>query len=354
MDLEQKTLRIGAVAVICAVLLRLVSNGVPEAIVAALSKPQVAAAILYLETGRVLRVPEPQMPTEPLETAPVETTAPPTAATENTGPEAVQAVFSPDDAELVAVNSLCRYDADMASLLAQPLHWDLTEDVPTVLILHTHASESYTNTENYTESSDYRTLDEAYNVVSIGDRLAQQLEAGGIRVLHDRVIHDYPSYNNAYAHARQSAEEYLSEYPSIRLILDIHRDAAQTSSGGQIAYTVNSNGQDAAQLMLVIGTDAGGLTHPQWRSNMALAGKLHAQLEKLCPGICRPISLRSQRFNQDLSPGALLVEVGAAGNTRQEALLAAELLAQGILALANGAVTIDSTNEGSGLLLQPG
>lgn len=354
MDLEQKTLRIGAVAVLCAILLRLISNGVPEAIVAALSKPQVASAILYLETGRVLRAPEPQLPADPPETAPPETAPPPSAATEPTELEAVQAVFSVEDAQLVEVNSLCSYGPDMAQLMAQPLDWDLTKEAPSVLILHSHASESYTNTENYTESSDYRTLDEAYNMVSIGDRLAAWLEAGGIGVLHDRVIHDYPSYNDAYTHARQTAEAYLAEYPSIQLILDIHRDAAQTASGGQIAYTVNYGGQDTAQLMLVIGTDAGGLTHPDWLSNMALAGKLHAQLEKLCPGICRPISLRSQRFNQDLSPGALLVEVGAAGNTRQEALQAAELLAQGILALAHGATTVDSTTESFGLLPQLG
>ena len=106
--------------------------------------------------------------------------------------------------------------------------------------------------------------------------------------------------------------------------------------------------------MLVVGSDAGGLSHPHWQENMALAVKLHAQLEKNCPGICRPISFRSQCFNQDLSPGALLVEVGAAGNTRAEALLATEQLAQGILALAHGTVTSDSTTESFGLLPQLG
>ena len=79
--------------------------------------------------------------------------------------------------------------------------------------------------------------------------------------------------------------------------------------------------------------------HPKWQENMSLAVKLHAQLEKTCPGICRPISLRSQRFNQDLSTGALSIEVGAAGNTRQEALGGAEILAQAIIALSRGTVS---------------
>ena len=116
-------------------------------------------------------------------------------------------------------------------------------------------------------------------------------------------------------------------------MLDIHRDAVEASDGEQLGFTVGS----AAQLMLVVGTDASGLSHPGWPENMSLAVKLHAQLEKNTPGICRPISFRSQRFNQDLSPGALIVEVGAAGNTRQEALEAVELLGQAVIDLAQGA-----------------
>ena len=119
-------------------------------------------------------------------------------------------------------------------------------------------------------------------------------------------------------------------------MLDIHRDSVTDKNGKQVRLTADINGKKSAQLMLVVGTDANGLKHPDWPDNMALAVKLHAQLEKSVPGICRPISFRKQRFNQDLSPGALIVEVGAAGNSRQEALLAAEQLARAILALAKG------------------
>ena len=173
-------------------------------------------------------------------------------------------------------------------------------------------------------------------MVSIGDHVAELLEAGGISVLHDRALHDSPSYDASYNNSRASAQNYLKAFPSIKLVLDLHRDSYEDEEGNQIVRTVFSEGNTLAQLMFVVGTDYGGYTHPQWQENFALALKLQTQLEKLCPGICRSINLRSQRFNQDLSTGALLVEVGASGNTRQEALLAAEVLAEGILSLAHG------------------
>ena len=212
-----------------------------------------------------------------------------------------------------------------------------------MLIIHTHASESYKKTENYTESSAYRTLNKNYNMVSIGAYVAKLLKKEGISVLHDKTIYDYPSYNGSYIAAREGIEKHLKENPSICFVLDIHRDAMQNSDGTQIGTTVKTKNGTASQLMLVVGTDAGGMRHPNWQDNLSLAVKLHAQLEQLQPGICRPISLRGQRFNQDLSPGGALVEVGAAGNTRKQALLAAEYLAEAIAALAYG-VKEDSTS----------
>lgn len=337
MNLEKWSLRVGAAAIACAILLRVSSGGALGAVVEAISSPEAVAVMLYLETGRVVRPTEPQMPAfsaeqeTAAETQPPETTAP--AASYE---EPAQAVFAADDADLVEVNSVCGYDADLPTLLQQPLSWDLIQEAPTVLILHTHGTESYTKTEDYTESSSYRTLDTDYNVVSIGEELAKTLEAGGVKVIHDTTLHDYPSYSGSYNHARAAIKEYLEEYPSIAMVLDIHRDSVESSDGEQIRFTAQADGQSVAQLMMVVGTDASGLSHPDWQDNMALAVKLHAQLEKNSPGICRPISFRSQRFNQDLSTGAMLIEVGSAGNTRAEALQAAKQLGQAILELARG------------------
>lgn len=327
MDLQKRVLQIGAAAILCALLLRFGGSLVGR-LTYAMSQPETASLLLFLETGRVIRPAQPQaVTTEP--TYPSE----PTYAKE----EKSIAVFSETDTDLVNVNNASGYETDVAAFLQTPLNWDLTQDSPSVLILHTHGTESYTNTENYQESAKYRTLDPQYNVISIGQAIADQLTAGGIAVIHDTTAHDHPSYNNAYNSARNAIEDYLTQYPSIKLVLDIHRDSLEDDSGRQISATVPYHGGQAAKLMLVMGTDAAGYVHPDWQENMALAVKLHAQLEKTCSGICRPISLRTQRFNQDLSPGALLIEIGAAGNTRQEALAAAEVLSRAILDLAYGA-----------------
>ncbi len=328
MDLEKRSLRVGAAVLGCALLFRLLCGSGFATVVQALSQPEVASFLLYMETGRVLRLSEPQATAPPEETE--------NAVPETTLPEPEKAVFSQEDAALVSVRDYTGYDPDTAALLQTPLTWDLTQEGPAVLILHTHATESYENTEGYEASGSYRTLDEHYNTVSIGERVAQLLEQQGISVIHDRALHDYPSYNGSYDHARAAIADYLEQFPSIRLILDLHRDAASDGNGNQVRLAVSTDRGEAAQLMLVVGTDAGGLKHPDWQENMALAVKLQAQLELLHRGLCRPICLRSQRFNQDLRPGGLLIEVGTAGNTRQEALLAAEYLAESIIALSRG------------------
>lgn len=341
MDQYGKVIRVGGLVVACALILRLGSLGYFEPVARLLTSRTFASVVLFLETGHVLRPLPPAEPTQPEATQtppPPETVAPTAPTVEQTLPPAPPEapVFAASDASLVQIQSFCGYEADVPALLEQPLQWDLQQEGPTVLILHSHATESYENTENYVENGNYRTRDENYNVVSVGDALVRYLEVRGINALHDRQLHDYPSYSDAYNNSRTTAREYLDKYPSIRLVLDLHRDSVADHNGNQVKYTVETPHGTAAKLMLVVGTDAGGLTHTAWPENMSLAVKFHAQLERLCPGICRPISFRSQRFNQDLSTGALLVEVGSAGNTRQEALTAAEVLADAIAALSQG------------------
>lgn len=235
------------------------------------------------------------------------------------------------DAERIELYYAANKNPDIEGLLTQPLEWDLCGDAPTVLILHTHSTESYTRKgEAYEEVSDWRTLDEDYNMLSIGSRVAELLAESGITVLQDRELHDYPSYNGSYTDARKTLKEYLKDYPTIRLVLDLHRDASG-GDGGQMRTKALVEGETSAQLMVVLGTN-----HENYEENLSLGLKLHAQLESQVPGIMRPLQLRAQRFNQDLSSGALLIEVGAAGNTHPEAMLAAEQLAKAIAALAKG------------------
>lgn len=335
MDQERNIFRFGLWVIVFAAVLRLLGSGVWKPVVSWLGKPDTISFLLYLQTGRVVRQAPETLPTEPAETVP-STTAPEPTLPEPTQP--ALPVFAAGDTELIDMSVHCSYEPDLEALLTQPLTWDLTGPEPTVLIVHTHATESFTQSpgEDYAESSAYRTLDEHYNMVSIGAYLASLLEEAGIRVLHDTGLHDHPSYTGAYNSSRSSVQSYLKEYPSIRLVLDLHRDALSLDSETQLRTEATVKGQTSAQLMMVVGTDAGGLFHPDWQENLSLALKLHAQLEKDYPGITRPISFRSQRFNQDLLPGAMLVEVGAAGNTHTEALRAAEALAQAIIELSKG------------------
>lgn len=324
---EQKCLRICAAIILFAVFLRFTGSGFAADMTALLEKPTVASLLLYAGTGRVYCAQSMDAPIEPEETGP-EPTQP--------SQESEQPVFSPEDAVLVSVTNYPGYDIDIPAMLNQPLGWDLTASEPTVLIFHSHTCESYENTEGYTASDPYRTRDPQYNMISIGAHLANCLQEKGIGVIHDTTVHDYPSYDDAYTLSRETVKKYLNEYPSIQLVLDLHRDAYQDANGNQASDTVTVNGHAAARLMLVSGTDAGGYTHTAWRENLSVAVKLHAILEKKYPGLCRDLTMRSYYFNQDLSPGALLVEVGTAGDTRQNALYAAELLAEGIAQLSNG------------------
>ena len=262
-----------------------------------------------------------------------------TVATEPTAPPPVIPSFTVSDADKTRLRYSCDYRVDVEKLLEQDLQWQLSDGQPAVLIVHTHGSESYTKElgQTYRETAQYRTLDEHYNMVAVGDLLAVLLEAAGIRVIHDKQLHDYPSYTSSYNNSRKSVQEYLQEYPSIRLVLDLHRDAGENSDGSQFATHAQVDGKDSAQIMFLVGTDESGNYHPRWRDNLAVAAKLNVLMENINPGITRKTTLRAQRFNQDLADIALLVEVGSAGNTLQEALTAIPILADAIIALKNGA-----------------
>ena len=331
MNHHERSLRAGAAAILCAIIFRLGLGGLFQPMGEFLARPAVSSLLIYLETGRIVRF-SPSSEALPLFSRE-------SAAPSFDTPEAETVpVFSSQDLGLVTVKYYGTKEPDLEALMERPLSWDLADGEPAVLILHTHGTESYTKApgESYTESSDFRTLDEGYNMISLGDLLAQALEAAGITVVHDRSLHDYPSYSGSYSSARKSIAAYLAEYPSIRLVLDLHRDASGDNAN-QLKTSATVNGAASAQLMLVVGTDASGLSHPNWEENLSLALKLYAQLERTAPGICRYISLRSQRFNQDQHPGALIVEIGGAGNSHAEAVTATSVLAGAVIDLAKGA-----------------
>ena len=323
---QHKLLRRCAAAILLAAAIQFLGAGTSGL----LQSPRLASLLIYAQTGRVVQgvtaetVPETE-PDNP--TSPTEITQP-----SDKMPEAVVS-FSPDDLELVTLRYSCDYRPDLQALLQSELQWELTGTAPTVLIIHTHTTESYAGSDNSVGA--FRTLDADMNMLAVGAEVARVLRAGGITVLHDTTLHDYPDYNGSYASSRAAVQAYLEQYPTIRLVLDLHRDAI-SDNNNQLVTVGTAGGQRSAQLMMVVGTDAGGNYHPNWQENLSLALKLTALMEQEYPGITRMVNLTKYRYNMDLSPGSLLVEVGGAGNTLQEALIAANVLAQSIVTLAHG------------------
>lgn len=217
-----------------------------------------------------------------------------------------------------------------ASMLAGPYAAALGETGPQVLIIHTHATESYTMPagSEYEASDTFRTTDTRCNMVRIGDEMEQVLTAAGIGVVHDRSLYDYPSYSGSYDRSLKAIEGYLEKYPTISFVLDVHRDAVQDANGNQFKLLCGED-KNAAQLEFVIGSNGGGLSHDLWRENLKLACAVQETLHADYPTLMRPITVRNSRYNQFKTTGSLLVEVGTAGNSLEEAVNGARLFAAG-------------------------
>ncbi len=202
---------------------------------------------------------------------------------------------------------------------------------PQVLIMHTHTTESFEPCvrPNYDDSFNYRTTDDSKNVVAVGETIAAQLRACGIGVIHDATIHDYPSYNGSYGRSAVTVRRILQENPSIRVVLDVHRDAI-ASNGDILQPILSVNGREAAQVMIISGCDNGTLNMPHYLQNFRLASLFQQTLETHTPGLTRPVLFDYRKYNQDLTTGSLLLEIGSHGNTLEQAVYAGELVGQSL------------------------
>lgn len=333
----QRLVRLTCTGVLAlAMLLRLGGSGAeltPQA------RGKLASFFLYLQTGGAVAL-HPVPSEQTMATLPPATTSVPENTPETEPPKEKRPLleFTAEDMDYVSVKYKGDYRPELERLLLRPCSLDFSGQEPRILILHTHATESYTQSPGweYTPSEDYRTPDGNYNVLRVGRYIAEILNRAGIPTLHDCTLHDYPSYSESYRRSLQTAEHYLQEYPSITMVIDVHRDSVEGENGKQVSMAVETAGVMTSRLMLVMGTDEGGQHHPQWQENLSWALKLQAQLEKSHPGLTRTLSLRTSRFNQHLTPGSILVEVGTAGDTMPQALAAAELFAGELIRLIQG------------------
>lgn len=208
---------------------------------------------------------------------------------------------------------------------------DITFDKSNIIIFHTHTSESYTPSEKYpyTPSGNFRTSDTNANVVGVGNELTNRLVKKGLNVMHDATFHDYPVYNGAYTRSLATVQSLLSTTPA-DLVIDLHRDAIADSTYGP---SVMINDEKVAQLMFVMGSSEGGLSHPNWVGNLKIAVKIQEKANEMYPGLFKPILLSKYRYNEHLAKGSCIIEVGATGNTMDECVASMKYLAEVISAV---------------------
>ncbi len=215
--------------------------------------------------------------------------------------------------------------------------FELTEDIlnpdgldidsSNVIIFHTHTCESYTSSDaySYTATGNFRTTDLNYSVARVGDELATYLTQYGFNTIHDKTYHDYPAYNGSYTRSLETVSNIL-ESTSADIIIDLHRDAIGSNSS--YAPTVKIGDDYCAQIMFVMGTNGGGLYHPNWQSNLKFAIMVQKVANELYPGLFKPIIVRDSRYNQHLAKAACIIEVGATGNTLEQCLNSMKYLSE--------------------------
>lgn len=228
----------------------------------------------------------------------------------------------------MVINNDTSFEVDLEVLMAAGPSQKLPSSGYQVLIIHTHTSEAYTPSaeDRYMRTDSYRTEDTRYNIVRVGDELAACLESYGVSVLHDRESYDYPSYTGSYSRSGEAIERHLAQHLEIAVVLDVHRDAI--GSADTVYKTVAElDGQPCSQIMLLAGTGENGLAHPNYMENLKLALYLQKAVVDSYPTLARPIAMKKERYNQQLTTGSLILEVGSSGNTLDEALRAVRLFA---------------------------
>ena len=198
-----------------------------------------------------------------------------------------------------------------------------------VLLVHTHTTESYAEKSRdwYSKKFNHRTTDKSESVVAVADEIEKKLDKAGIKTLHITTYHDYPEYTGAYDRARKTIKKYLKKYPSIEMVIDVHRDAMTTDDGTKIKPTAKINGKKAAQVMIITGCDnEGKLDFDGWRKNSVMAVQLQKKMADKYDGLARPLYFAPFRYNMDLTPNSLLIEFGTDVNTLSEAKYSGQLV----------------------------
>lgn len=222
------------------------------------------------------------------------------------------------------------YNLNLEELLNKKAQLEIKDaSKPTILIYHSHSTECYTllDVGYYTESTDLKTKDISRNMVRVGDEICRVLESKGFNVIHDTEIHDL-SYNEAYASSRKSVSEYLEQYPSIEITIDVHRDSITYSNGTKVKPTTVVNGKKAARMMIISGCEYGSVSNfPNWEYNLRFSTAVTNAVNERYEDLMRPILFSERKYNMDLTKNSFLLEIGTEGNTLEEACYSGRLFA---------------------------
>ncbi len=225
------------------------------------------------------------------------------------------------------------YKLDIQSLLKDGVDLALRKtDEPTILVYHSHTTESYTllDAGYYTASLDVRSSDIARNMVRVGDELVAYLEKAGFHVVHDRTIHD-KSYNAAYDSSRKAIQKYLEQYPTIQVTIDVHRDSITYDNKTKVKPTAEVNGKKAAKMMIIAGCEYGDVEDfPNWEDNLRFDLAVQKKLYETYPGLMRPILFSERKYNMNMTKYSFLLEVGTDANTLDEACYSARLFGKAL------------------------
>lgn len=237
----------------------------------------------------------------------------------------------------VAIRNKSGATVNIADSLQHTPALSLTADstAPQVLIMHTHTTECYMSYDAgyYNPDDPTRSTDPTRNMVAVGEVVAARLKAAGIGVLHDTTIYDQP-YTGAYVHSQKGVRQILEAHPTIQVVLDLHRDAVYQSETTYLKPTTTVNGRNAAQVMVIVGmknTEKQPNTHIA--ENLSFGVRLQQRLHQTYPGLARPLLLANAQYNQQLTNGSLLIEIGGHANTLDEALYSGELLGDTLAAV---------------------
>ena len=249
--------------------------------------------------------------------------------------------FLPCGPATIRNNTKTYPQAQLAAAAAAGLPFAVEKDspYPQVLILHTHATECYRTHTGlwYAPGDTARSTDPAIGVCAVGQVMADVLNEAGVNTVHDTTLNDYPSYNASYGNSRAVAQQWLAQYPTIKVILDVHRDAIE-ADGVRFAPVAEIGGRQAAQVMIISGADNGTTVQlPHCMQNLGFAAAWQSAMETDWPGLTRPVLFSHRFYNQDLSTGALLLEVGGHGTDLAQALYAGQLAARSLAKVLTGA-----------------